>query len=209
MGLKNWLAADATELGAQDRIAEKNKGKPLSTKWSLRTIANYAFCRDHVDFSNTYRLGSEQQAQAIRNAREYFTSLADTTRLGSEQQTRALRNVNEYKNVLDRENVMSEANSLRYQADCWRIFAEKFTNFKKNNDDNYKNFEDVVDAMKGKGLLADFHDFLLVFKLNGYGPQATSLSSLLQKHIDDFVMLANYYKQLADEAENGGPPKKP
>lgn len=176
MGISNWLAGDATELGAQDRINESKKGTPLTNKWSAKTTGKFLFSNPASadNFSHTYRLGSEQQAQAIRSAKEFT-------------------------NVMSRENMMNYVQGIRYQAELLGRIAQKMVEFQKNINTDYTNFESDVNSLTA--ICVEFHPRLTAFKI-GYAEQAKALSYTLRKNIDAFEAAESFLTAHADKIEN-------
>lgn len=176
MGISNWLAGDATDLGAQDRINESKKGIPLTNKWSAKTTGKFLFSNPASadNFSHTYRLGSEQQSQAIKNAKEF-------------------------SNVISRENMMGYVQGIRYQAELLGRIAQKMTEFQNNIHTDYTSFVSDVNSLTA--ICVEFHPRLTAFKI-GYEEQAKALSYTLRKHIDDFEAAESALIALANKQEN-------
>ena len=174
------MAGDATALGEQDRIDEVKKGKSLTNRWSARTIGK-AFVSNPSSFDNfvsTYRVGSEQQAQAIRSGRE-------------------LSRVDEHR-LNERSGSMSEVNSFLYQSQCCIKVAAKLEEFAGDNLKSYQSFSEKVDSLITKGILGNFHSSLNLIRLT-YKTQVDHLSVTLKSHAEDFRKYAAFLKQLDDK----------
>lgn len=175
MGFRKWLAGDATELGAQDRIDELRKGKPLSNSWSGHTIKKVMLSNPSAldNFVQTYRVGSEQQAQAIRNAKEIFR--ADSQR------------------SMEKGNVM--ANNFEKQAHCWDVVALNLEEFATMSQSCFDQFSEDIDAVIRKGVLEDFHSSLK-FVSSGYETQMDSLRDTIKSHVEFSELTAQKLRNL-------------